>query len=147
MGCFVSVTEGGYQDTEEQKNTAIEQGKYFRDYVWGENGLDCKLGDLPFHIYGKDLELVLFQFYVNPMKMELDTLPSIEKYRKKEKAIGIPIIINHDNFFSKSQEEKEQFLKKSILDKISHELQQVIVSKNLDTNVEQLLLDITKILS
>jgi len=96
--------------------------------------------------YGKDLMIILFQFYVNPLPIELQNLKEIEPYRKKEKAIGIPIIVNDENFFSKSEEGRYNFLKQSILQKLDL-LAEVVKKKKLDTNMEQLKTDVQEILN
>lgn len=133
LGCFASTTIGD------------EKGILFRRYIWGETGICEILKKLKHQRYGKDLTMILFQFYVNPIPYLLQKLKEIEDYRKTEKAIGIPIIINEDNFFSKSEQDRYQFIKKSILSKIA--LLATVVKRNgLDTNIELLNDDIAKIL-
>ncbi|NAW50096.1 hypothetical protein GNY06_01370 [Elizabethkingia argentiflava] len=145
FGCYVSVTGGNYTDTQEQKDLAIEQGRLFRSYIWGDSGICDTLKKLNNENYGKDLKLALFQFYVNPIFFEIDNLPEIENYRKKEKSIGIPIIVNDNNFFSKSEESRIEFLKESILQKMDS-LEEVVKKKKLDTDVELLRKDLVKLL-
>ncbi|MBK7705862.1 MAG: hypothetical protein IPJ30_08795 [Acidobacteria bacterium] len=55
------------------------------------------------------MELALFQFHVKPTSTELLKTKEIEPYRIKEKSIGIPIIVNDENFFSKSETERFEF--------------------------------------
>jgi hypothetical protein len=78
--------------------------------------------------------------------MELQKLKEIEPYRAKEKAIGIPIIVTDENFFSKSEEGRHSFLKQSILQKLDL-LAEVVKKKKLDTNMEQLKSDLQKLLN
>lgn len=94
--------------------------------------------------YGKDLVLALFQFYVEPTPIETQKLKEIESYRKSEKAIGIPIIINDENFFSKQEEGRHSFLKQSVLQKLDL-LADVVRKKKLDTSVAQLRNDLMKL--
>ena len=89
--------------------------------------------------------MILFQFYVNPISYLLGNLKGIEKYRKKEKSIGIPIIINDNNFFNKSEIGRYKFLKETIVSKIDL-LSETIKLYNLDTDIKLLKSDIDKIL-
>lgn len=120
--------------------------KAFTPYIWGEKGICDTLKKLKHEDYGKDLVLALFQFNVKPTPMELQRLKEIESYRKNEKSIGIPIIVNDENFFSKSEEGRYSFLKQSILQKLDL-LAEVVKKKKLDTNMEQLKTDLQKILN
>ena len=94
--------------------------------------------------YGKDLKLALFQFYVNPIPIMEQALKEIEAYRKSEKSIGIPIVVNDKNFFSNSEEERYGFLKQSILQKLDL-LAEVVKKKKLDTNMELLKSDLINV--
>jgi len=125
IGCFVSSMNGD------------SNGILFRDYIWKENGFCDDLKRLNHEDYGKDLILILFKFYVNPIPYLLQNLKEIENYRKNEKSIGIPVIITDENFFSRSEEGRYDFLKKSILQKLDL-LAEVVKKKKLDTNVKRL---------
>jgi hypothetical protein len=142
FGCFFkvgfdpSLTE---QDFSNLANT-------FKDYIWGEKGICDTLKKLNNADYGKDLKLALFQFNVKPTAIELQKLKEIEPYKAKEKAIGIPIIVTDENFFSKTEDGRYSFLKHSILQKLDL-LAEVVKKKKLDTNMEQLKIDLQKILN
>ncbi|AZA75186.1 Imm44 family immunity protein [Chryseobacterium indoltheticum] len=144
FGCFVSYPSLMYDATEDQKSTAKHQGDLFHTYIYGDNRICNTLKTLNSEDYGKDLKLALFQFYVNPMKYEVDMLKEIESYRKNEKSIGIPIIITDENFFSKSEEGRFNYLKQTILQKIDL-LKEVVKKKKLDTNMELLKSDLNKV--
>jgi len=145
LGCYVSVTQA-YPDADQQtKDLATEQGQLFRTYIWGEKGICDTLKKLHHEDYGKDLILALFQFYVNPIPIMEQNLKEIEAYRKKEKSIGIPIIVNDKNFFSQSEEGRYNFLKQSILQKLDL-LAEVVKQKKLDTKIELLKSDLQKVL-
>ena len=133
FGCFASTSLGD------------EQGALFRTYIWGEKGISETLKKLRYENYGIDMKRILFQFYVNPIPYELQNIKEIEAYRKREKSIGIPIVINDENFFSKSEEGRFSFLKQSILLKLVL-LAEVVNKKKLDTNVEKLKTDLLNIL-
>lgn len=146
FGCFVSVTQPYADAKQELKNLALEQGRLFRMYIWGDQGICPTLKKLIYKDYGEDLRLALFQFYVNPLPVEMQNLKQIESYRKKEKAIGIPIIITDENFFSKSEKDRQDFLKQSILQKLDL-LTEVVKKRKLDTNMDLLKSDLNTLLS
>jgi hypothetical protein len=146
FGCYVSYPSLMYDATELQKENAKKQGDLFRQYVWGDKGICDTLKKLNQDDYGKDLKLALFQFYVNPIAYELDNLKEIESYRKNEKSIGIPIVVNDKNFFSQTEEGRYSFLKQAILQKLDL-LEEVVKKKKLDTNMEQLKTDLQQILN
>lgn len=145
FGCFVSSTAEA-EWSESKRKFALEQGKIFRSYLWGENGIDNVLKKMDNENYGNDLKLALFQFYVNPIPYELEHLKEIESYRKKEKSIGIPIVVNDENFFSKTEEGRYSFLKQSIFQKLEL-LAEVVKKKKLDTKMELLKADLQKLLT
>jgi len=145
LGCYVSITSGKAEDSNEAKDFASQQGSIFRTYIWGEKGISNTLKTLKHENYGNDMNLILFQFYVNPIAYELEHLKEIENYRKKEKSIGIPVIVNNENFFSKSEQKRFEFLKQAIFEKLDL-LNNLIKKKKLDTNIELLKADLQKIL-
>ncbi len=145
FGCFVSYPSLMYDATDEQRLNAKNEGDLFRSYIWGDKGICDTLKRLDNNDYGEDLKLVLFQFYVNPIHFEKRNLKEIELYRKKEKSIGIPIIVTNENFFSKSEEERYKLLRHSILQKLDL-LSEVVRRKKLDTKMEQLKTDLQKLL-
>jgi hypothetical protein len=145
LGCFVSSGSAYFEDSQEIKDLALTKGVIFRSYIYGENNLAETIKKLQHVDYGTDLILILFQFYVNPISYLLENLKEIESYRKNEKAIGIPIIVTDENFFSKTEAERYDFLKESILQKLDL-LDQVVKKKKLDTNMELLKADVKKIL-
>lgn len=100
---------------------------------------------LKYEDYGIDLILILFQFYVNPISCQIEHLKKIDAYRKKEKSIGIPIIVTDENFFSKSEEGRYRFLNQSIFEKLDV-LAELVKKKKLDTKIDLLKSDLQKIL-
>lgn len=144
LGCYVSVTQA-YTDDQQTIDLTTEKGRLFRNYIWGEKGICDTLKKLNHEDYGEDLILALFQFYVNPIPYLLQNLKEIDGYRKKEKSIGIPIIVTDENFFSKSEEGRYSFLKQSIFQKLDV-LGEVVKKKKLDTKMDLLKSDLQKIL-
>jgi hypothetical protein len=142
FGCFFKV---GFDPSLTEQDFA-NLANTFKGYIWGDKGISDTLKKLNNEDYGTDLKLALFQFNVKPTAIELQRLKEIEPYRAKEKAIGIPIIVTDENFFSKSEEGRYSFLKQSILQKLDL-LAEVVKKKKLDTNMEQLKTDLQKILN
>jgi len=145
FGCFVSGGSTTYGDSQETIDIAKEKGIIFRNYIWGEKGIDNVLKKLNHENYGKDIKLILFQFYVNPIPYLLNSIKPIENYRKNEKSIGVPIIVNDNNFFNMCDKDKKVFLINSILKKLDL-LSEVVVKKKLDTKIELLKSDVNNIL-
>lgn len=146
LGCFVSGPSLYYNANQEQEKLAEEQGNLFRSYIWGTKGISETLKKLKHKNYGKDIVLILLQFYLNPIPYELQGLKEIENYRKSEKSIGIPIIVTDENFFNKSDEDRYKFVHKAIMDKVDL-LAEVVKKKKLDTNIDLLRKDVQNILT
>lgn len=146
FGCYVSATQASPDADQQTKELATEQGRLFRNYIWGDKGICDTLKKLNQDDYGKDLKLALFQFYVNPIPMMEQALKAIEPYRAKEKSIGIPIVVNDKNFFSQTEEGRYNFLKQSIFQKLDL-LAEIVKKKKLDTKIDLLKADLQKLLS
>ena len=142
FGCFFKV---GF-DPSLTEQDFVSLANTFKGYIWGNKGICDTLKKLNNEDYGTDLKLVLFQFNVKPTIIELQRLKEIEPYRLKEKAIGIPIIVNDENFFSRSEKERYRFLKQSVLQKLDL-LAEVVKKKKLDTKMELLKSDLEKLFS
>ena len=140
FACFVSYPSLVADVSEQTKDEAIKKGDMFRSYIWGEAGLDRFLKKIQYSDYGQDLKRILFQFYVLPCDYERVHIRNIENYRKREKAIGISIIIESD-FFQYSDAQRKYILVSSIISKIE-ELKEIIEKNRLDTNFERLVLDL-----
>lgn len=141
LGCFFSIGYNPNLSEQEQLNLAND----FKLYIFNEKGISNNLAKLKYEKYGKDIELILFKFYVKFSPIELQQIKEIESYRKKEKAIGIPIVVNDENFFEKSESDRYEFLKQSILQKMEL-LSEVVKKRKLDTNVDLLKSDLEKVL-
>jgi hypothetical protein len=116
-----------------------------KSYLWGENGLTNKLKSLKWKGYGKDFELILFEFYVKPNPELRDSLREMGNYRRKEKAIGIPVIIDNSNFFKLNTADRQVFLKTTILDRLEL-LREKTKRNKLDIDVSRLKSDVEKLL-
>lgn len=138
---FFSSCEHEYDESEEEQRYRDEQEQLFTYYLWGEGGLADKLGPLKHVEYGKDLVRILFQFNLFPSEFSLEHMEGMEKYRAKEKAIGIPLFVTKENFFSKPEVERRKFLHDSMIMKLDL-LSEVVKQKKLDTDIEKLKQDI-----
>ena len=116
-----------------------------KSFLWGKNGLKEKLKTIKWNSYGQDFQLILFQFYVNPISQLRDNLKEIESYRRKEKAIGIPVVIDKKNFFKLNESKKWEFLNNTIIDKLDLLVEKVKRNK-LDLNVGLLKTDVENLL-
>jgi hypothetical protein len=145
LGCYISYPSLVYGASENEKEFAREQGDLFSSYIWGEDGICDSFKKLKHENYGKDILVILFQFYVKPIPYLSQNLKEIDNYRKNEKSIAIPIIVTDENFFSKSEMGRYSFLKQTIFQKLDL-LAEVVKKKKLDTNTELLNGDLSKIL-
>ena len=139
LAFFVSYPSLPIDAPKDISDEAIMKGDEFRSYIWGEKGIDVHLKLLSWADYGKDLKRILFQFYVMPCDYERMYIKEIEQYRRKEKAIGIPIVVEH-SFFLLSENERRKFIVYSMLSKFNI-LSNVVKNKKLDTNMIKLVDD------
>ncbi len=117
-----------------------------KSYLWGEIGLKSKLSHLKWRNYGEGLQIILFQVYVNPIPYERNNLKEIENYRPKEKSIGIPVILDNDNFFRLYENDRQQFFAETIIDKLG--LVELKVKRNkLEFEISQLIADVKESLN
>ena len=117
-----------------------------KSYLWSDNGLKSKLSHLKSKDYGQGLQIILFQFYVKPIPYLRKNLKEIENYRPKEKSIGIPVILDNENFFNLSETDRQQFFKETIIDKLK--LVELKVKRNkLKFDISQLIIDVIKTLN
>lgn len=144
FGCFVSGSSTNYNDSQVIRDLAKSKGKEFRKYIWGDNGISEPLKKLQYEDYGKDVKMVLFQFYVNPIPYLEENLKKSEIYRKREKSMGVPIIVNDENFFEKNEKDRYRFLMESIFDAVKI-VEKIVEDKNLDTNMQLLKEDLEKV--
>lgn len=146
LGCFISWAANYADEDPATIELREKKSKLFSTYIWNEVGVAESLKTLKRSDYGQDLKLALFQFYVLPLLEQLAYLKEIERYRPKERAIGIPIIIHDENFFNRSDFERRRFLKDAILEKLEL-LARVVKRNKLDTDIEMLKEDVAKVLS
>ena len=139
LAFFVSYPSLPIDAPEKISEEAIKRGDEFRTYIWGEKGIDVLLKSLLYVDYGKDLKRILFQFYIMPCDYERMHIQEIEQYRKKEKGIGIPIVVER-SFFLLSETERREFIVTSMLSKFDI-LRNVVKKQKLDTNMIKLVHD------
>ena len=115
-----------------------------KEFLWGKNGLKNQFSSLKWQDYGTDIVLILFEFNVNPIPQLRRNLKEIGSYRRKEKSIGIPTILDNENFFSLNESERREFLNERILFKLALVKEKVKRNK-LDFNIDGLITDVQKI--
>jgi hypothetical protein len=116
-----------------------------KQYLWGDLGLKEQLKTLKWQPYGQDFHLILFEFYVNPIPYLRDALKEIGSYRRKEKSVGIPVILDHEIFFKLIEVDRHKFFHTTILNRL--ELLKEKVKKNkLDLDIGKLINDTDEIL-
>lgn len=144
IGFFSSLSlPGGTTDEEDGYFEKLDEE--FRSYIWGVTGIADKFDKLKSSDYGYDLRLVLFQFNVFPDKLKLSLLTEIEDFRPKEKAVGVNIYVDQENFFDRPETERRKFLGNAILDRLDLVASLVERSK-FDTEVDKLRLDVQELL-
>ena len=127
-------------------NSGETDKELIKTHLWGDNGLNSKLAHLKWKNYGQGFQLILFQAYVKPIPYLRKNLREIENYRPKEKSIGIPIILDNENFFLLSQTDQQQFFAETIIEKLG--LVELKVKRNkLEFNISQLIADVKKSLN
>ena len=139
LAFFVSYPSLPIDAPEKISEEAIKKGDEFRTYIWSEKGINVCLKSLSYADYGKDLKRILFQFYIMPCDYERMHIKEIEQYRKKEKAIGIPIVVER-SFFLLSEKNRREFIVSSMLSKFNM-LRNVVKKQKLDTNMIKLVQD------
>jgi hypothetical protein len=139
LGCYVSVSTSAKLSAEEQSQS-FKEGRMFRQYIWGEYGVMNILKQITSNSYGNDLKLILFEFYINPQVTHIEYISKGFNYKKKEKSIGVPILIGN-TFFDKSEDEKLRYIRNIILNKLSL-LIEFAKEKKIDFNVDLLQKDL-----
>lgn len=143
FGFFVSGPPLNSDDGLEEEIKAQQKSLLFRNYIWGNEGMEDLLDDFDYRNYGLDVELILLQFYLNPNKYQLDYIKKIEKYRKKEKSVAISFIVTDENFFNKDQRERVNFLVNSIIQDLS-KLEAYLSQEKLDTRISMLIKELNQ---
>ena len=125
--------------TDSDKKKANKNGDIFDKYLWGNTGVKQILINLDHIKYGSDLELILFEFYLDPLDDQIRLRKPVGNYRKKEKAIGLVFNI-FDDFFEMSHESRVDYLKKIIIERLE-ELKIRVKKNKLDLDIDILILD------
>ncbi len=102
----------------EDTGSETKNEKEFKGFLWGndgDGGLSSELKKVS-GSYGKDLKLILIQFIVNSISSPFPNPDPLGKFRQKEKSIGVWIEINKENFFNKSEKDRNTYVKSEILD-------------------------------
>lgn len=115
-----------------------------KQYLWGEQGLKEQLKSLKWQDFGQDFHLILFEIYVNPIPYLRDALKEMGNYRRKEKSIGIPVILDQD-FFKLNEIDRHKFFHTTILKRLEL-LKEKVKRNKLDLEIEKLKTEANKLL-
>lgn len=146
LGCTVII----YPDSDESEEKKLKRnriGEEFRNLIWGEDGeggIAQKLKVIPYEPYGNDLEFILIGFQVTPIEYSRNAIKDVDGYSRKEKSIGVNIIIEED-FFTLSKEEQFNHIKKAILSRLDM-LKRTIARRKLDTDIDKLISTVDDVL-
>ena len=99
---------------------------------------------MKWQVYGTDIELILLEFYINPIPYLRQNLRKIGNYRSKEKSIGIPIILDNKSFFKLDPEGQQIFLNDLVIQKLGLVREKVKRNK-LNFDIERLMADVKTI--
>lgn len=116
-----------------------------KQYLWGDNGLKEQLKNLKWQEFGQDFHLILFEIYVKPLPYLRDALKEMGNYRRKEKSIGIPVILDQENFFSLTETDRHKFFHSTILKRLEL-LKEKVKRNKLDLDIEKLKTEADKLL-
>ena len=116
-----------------------------KQYLWGETGLKEKLKSLKWQAFGQDFHLILFEIYVKPIPYLRDALKEMGNYRRKEKSIGIPVILDQENFFKLNENDRHKFFHSTILKRLEL-LKEKVKRNKLDLDIEKLKTEADKLL-
>lgn len=131
--------------SEEESSKAKEKGDTFKAYIWDEeSGLDSRMKTLLYPKYGNDLRLILFQFFVTIWESERKNYKPIERYRPKEKSIGLSFFIEEE-FFGMSDKERKKYISSLIWERLN-QLAVKMKKRKYDTDFDLLLADAKEIL-
>ena len=116
-----------------------------KKYLWGDNGLKEKLKGLKWQEFGQDFHIILFEIYVKPIPYLRDALKEMGNYRRKEKSIGIPVILDQENFFKLTEIDRHKFFHSTILKRLEL-LKEKVKANKLDLDIERLKTEVDKLL-
>lgn len=149
FGVYARFQRDGYETTQSAIDEREQMAKDFREYLWGadhESGLAGALRTLRSDSYGSDVNLILLQFNVNPLINSPFPEPKeIESYRPKEKSIGVWITITKENFFSKTDVEKDAFIRDVVVDRLE-QVRARFNNRKLDVDMDRLIEDTKRLL-
>lgn len=148
LGVYANFGYDAYEQSGDVNKRREEQARIFREFLWGadaKGGLSLKFKELKKGNYGKDLDLILFQFRVNPISSSLGVYKPIGNYRPKEKSFEVWITVNDDNFFSKNGKERNKFIKNTILDRLN-DIACRLKRSRLDIDIDKLIVDVNDVL-
>jgi hypothetical protein len=94
-----------------QKSGDSDSGDVFSPYIWGNLGFTRVLEKYLSCGYGRDLELLLVQYYVEGIyDINAPENPRQSNYSKKNKDIAVAFSVTKENFHNVGERERRQFI-------------------------------------
>lgn len=120
-----------------------EVSDMFSPYVWGKHGLDTLFKKtLSKKNYGRDLDLLLIQYYVEgEFSSYVPAQPKLGNYMKKSKDIAVALGVTPEKFHKRSEFERREFVVDSTLDAIKR-VKARLSKKKLDIDFDKLIEDV-----
>ena len=127
-------------------NSGDQEGSdMFSPYVWSKHGLDTLMEKKLSNDYGKDMDLLLIQYYIEGrFSNYLPVPPKLGNYMKKSKDITVAVGVTRKLFHDRNEFERREFIVDSTLGAIKL-VKERLVKKKLDINFDKLLQDIKEI--
>lgn len=125
-----------------------EAGALFDTYVWGEQGIRTLVEKgLAGRRYGKDLKLILIQYYVEgTYPVNGPDQPTVSRYSTKDKSISVSIPVRKEDFHNVDSAGRKRFIVDSIRTALSL-VEERSRKKKLDLRYEELRRDLDTVLS
>ncbi len=134
LGCFVSFTSLNLDGDTKTEANEKEFRDIFLSYISGEKSISYFFQRM-IGRYGEDLDLILFEFYLNPSLLYLKNPNKIGSYRKKEKSFSIPIFVIEEDFFRLTDLSRRKFLAQSVIEGFDL-LKPVIIRRKLNIEID-----------
>ncbi|MEI7597105.1 MAG: hypothetical protein WCK02_15260 [Bacteroidota bacterium] len=143
---MITKTDDFLFDYCESFNCTDSELELLKTNLLDSDGFFSKLKQLKWQAYGDGLRFILFELHVRPVACLRENMKSISYYRRAQKAVSIPVIIDEKAFFILNKREKQLFLKNTISKKLEL-LEEKIRKNKLDTDLNKLRKDVENLLN
>lgn len=108
----------------------------FVPYIWGANGL-IDLLKLNINEYCQKLDTLLVKYFVCPTENEIKNIKEIGSIDNKQKIIDVSIVVDDNNFFSKDENDRKNYLINSLI-KVIYDLSKKIEIVNIEDLINEI---------